>query len=37
MAIMKVINNTAESVSEQKVRESGRGCKLSVKMSIVLP
>ena len=30
-------NNTAESVAEQVVKESGRGCNLSVKMSIVLP
>jgi hypothetical protein len=30
-------NNTAESVAEQVVKESGRGCKLSVKMSIILP
>ena len=30
-------NNTAESVAEQVVKESGRGYNLSVKMSIVLP
>jgi hypothetical protein len=30
-------NNTTESVAEKVVKESGRGCNLSVKMSIVLP